>query len=305
MADTETKRFTLAGLARATHMTLDWRNWAPSSRRFEREQPPAEVLDKIIESEIIPRLMLANRPDSEGEGARARSQITRPQTFDAEAVEAFARRAIEADADSLAADIAARMDAGATHDDILLRLLGPAARRLGTLWEDDDVDFNDVTIALMKLQRIVQRINEAAPLDRGVSDSAPRVLLAPALGEQHLLGVLMVGEFFARSGWSVRCEPHKFSEHIVACVAEEHFDVVGLSASTHDTVKALAAEIRSIRSASLNPDVVIMVGGPIFNDDIQLAKRIGADATAVDGLRAVVTAEQLVHSRAGSVGAAQ
>ncbi len=304
MADADAKRFSLAGLARATHMTLDWRNWAPSWKKFERDdQPSAEVLDKLIESEIIPRLMLANRAD---DGAlRGGSEVTPLRPFDPKEIERFARLAIEADPDLVIADVEARINAGASYDDILLRFLAPAARRLGTLWEDDRVDFTDVTIGLMKLHRVVQWINDSAPADRGVGDFAPRILLAPALGEQHLLGVLMVGEFFARSGWSVRCEPHKFSEHIVRCVSEEHFDVVGLSASTHAAAETLAGEIREIRAASMNAGVVIMVGGPVFNNDRHLAKRIGADATAMDGLRAVVTAERLIHPLTSSVGAAQ
>jgi methylmalonyl-CoA mutase cobalamin-binding domain/chain len=304
MADTDTKRFSLAGLARATHMTLDWRNWAPSPRRFERsDSPPAEVLDKLIESEIIPRLMLANR-GSELKPA-PRVEITKGRPFSAEEVDRFARKAITADPELVIDDVEARLEAGASQDDILLRLLAPAARRLGQLWNEDEVDFTEVTIGLMKLHRVLQRVGQHHATDHGAGGSAPRILLAPALGEQHLLGVLMVGEFFSRSGWSVRCEPHQQAEHLIGCVAEEHFDVVGLSASTHAAAKALATEIREIRAASLNRDVIIMAGGPVFNDDIHLAKRIGADATAIDGLRAVVTAERLIHSLASSQRAPQ
>ncbi len=302
MRDTSAKTFSFASLAKATQMTLDWRNWAPSSRRFERaDQPPAEVLDKLIESEIIPRLMLANSETRKGEVIPFSTDRIRP--FGAEAVEMFARRAIEVDAEILCDEVEARLKSGMSHEDVLLRLIGPAARRLGQLWNEDDVDFTDVTIGLMKFHRVLQRINENAPLDRSAGGSSPRILLAPALGEQHLLGVLMVGEFFSRAGWNVRCEPHKTTSHLVSCVSEEHFDVVGLSASTYSAVKSLTAEIRELREASANPDISIMVGGPIFNEDIHLARRIGADATAIDGLRAVVAAEKLIQSSVRSTAA--
>ncbi|MCP2671218.1 cobalamin B12-binding domain-containing protein [Maricaulaceae bacterium EIL42A08] len=302
MTETSAKTFSFATLAKATQMTLDWRNWAPSSRRFERaDQPPAEVLDKLIESEIIPRLMLANRV---AKRANVVSMADfKPRPFSEESVDEFARRAVKVDAEILCDEVEARVRAGVSHEDLLLRLLAPAARRLGKLWEEDDMEFTDVTIGLMKLHRVVQRINEDAPLDRAASGSAPRVLLAPALGEQHLLGVLMVGEFFSRAGWNVRCEPHKTAKHLISCVSEAHFDVVGLSASTQNAVDSLSGEIRDLRAASLNPDVFVLVGGPPFNDDVTLARRIGADATAFDGLRAVVTAEKLIHSSAHQVGA--
>jgi len=299
MTQTAVKRFSLAGLARVTNLSFDWRTWTPGGKRFElgRDQPPAEVLDKLIEAEIIPRLMLANRASA---GPAEVVALAPARGFGVEDVDQFARRTIHADPDDLSDQVQGLLDGGVSHEDVLLKLLAPAARRLGQLWNEDLCDFTEVTIGLMKLHRVLQRVSDHAPADRGAGSAAPRILLAPALGEQHLLGVLMVGEFFSRSGWYVRCEPHPNSDHLVSSVSEEHFDVVGLSASTHAAAKALASEIRQIRAASLNPDVVIMVGGPVFNEDVGLARRIGADATAIDGVRAVVTAERLIHSLAVS-----
>jgi methanogenic corrinoid protein MtbC1 len=299
MTETVVKRFSLAGLARVTNLSFDWRAWAPGTRRFhqDRDQPPAEVLDKLIETEIIPRLMLANRASA---GPAQVVALAPVRSFIAEDVNKFAHRAIHADPDDLSDHVQALLDGGASHEDVLLKLVAPAARRLGQLWKEDVCDFTEVAIGLMKMHRVLQRVSDHAPADRGAGSAAPRILLAPALGEQHLLGVLMVGEFFSRSGWYVRCEPHPSADHLVSSVSEEHFDVVGLSASTHGAAKALASEIRQIRSASLNPDVIIMVGGPVFNDDVGLARRIGADATAIDGVRAVVTAERLIHRLAVS-----
>jgi methylmalonyl-CoA mutase cobalamin-binding domain/chain len=304
MTQTVVKRFSLAGLARVTNLSFDWRAWAPGTRRFhhDRDQPPAEVLDKLIETEIIPRLMLANRASS---GPAQLVALAPVRGFSADDVNTFAHRAIHADPDDLSDHVQALLDGGASHEDVLLKLVAPAARRLGQLWKEDVCDFTEVAIGLMKMHRVLQRVSDHAPADRGAGSSAPRILLAPALGEQHLLGVLMVGEFFSRSGWYVRCEPHPNADHLVSSVSEEHFDVVGLSASTNAAAKALAPEIRQIRSASINPDVIIMVGGPVFNDDVGLARRIGADATAIDGVRAVVTAERLIHRLAASEGAPQ
>jgi len=304
MAYTQTRWFNLSGLVRATHITLDWRSWLARSRRFERsDQPPAEVLHKLIESEIIPRLMLANRDAGEQMSTCVESSRSRP--FSVKDIDRFAHKTISADPEILADEIDARLEAGARHEDILLKLIAPAARRLGQLWTDDEVDFTEVTIGLMKLHRVLQRMHENAASGRRAGSKAPRILLAPALGEQHLLGVLIVGEFFSRSGWNVRCEPHKAADHLISCIAEAHFDIVGLSASTHSAAKALAREIRDLRAASVNRDIVVMVGGAPFNKDIRLARRIGADATAIDGLRAVVAAEGLIHPPVGYVGRRQ
>lgn len=302
MAGTALERMGLAGLARATQTSLDWKNWTPGARRrdVDETRPSAEVLDKLIEAEIIPRLMLTTRESADALWTAESAPAPQP-VFDAAQIDAFARKAVNGDPEVLVRDVNALLDAGASHEDVLLRLLAPAARRLGKMWDEDTCDFADVTIGLMKLHRVLERVNADAPCGMGAGGSSPRVLLSPAPGEQHVFGVVMVGEFFARSGWRVQCESLCTTAHLMDQVADQHYDVIGLSVSAEINVKEMRTAIRSIRGASCNPDIVIMVGGQVFNEDAGLAKRIGADATAADGVRAVVTAERLVHklARAG------
>lgn len=295
MAQAEFDRFGLAGLARTTQASFNWKNWRRGSKPcdLDRAGPPKEVLDKLIEAEIIPRLMLINREAAEAEGpARPAAKLA---AFDVKLIESFARRAVTGDPQELVDEVNGYLFDGASHDDVLLKLLAPAARHLGKLWEEDECDFADVTIGLMKLHRVLERINADAPCSLSSGKVSPRVLLTPAPGEQHVFGLVMVGEFFARSGWRVRCEPAPDIDHIVSAVVETHFDVVGLSASSDVKMRDLKSLIKLIRSRSQNADIIILVGGQLFNADMGLARRIGADATASDGVRAVVTAERLVH----------
>lgn len=294
MTGTALERLGLAGIVRATQISLDRRNArnGVNGCDFDEARASREVLDKLIEAEIIPRLMLVNREAAEGAAESVSSQ-TVSHSFTAEEVDHFARKAVTSDPETMVNEINALFREGVSHADVLLKLLAPAARRLGQLWDEDLCDFADVTIGLMKLHRVLQRVNADAPAGMGVGGSSPRILLAPAPGEQHIFGVVMVGEFFARSGWRVRCES-KF-DHLIPLVSEEHFDVVGYSASCTSNAKALASEIKRVRKASLNPAVFVMAGGPVFNEDVGFARRIGADATAADGVRAVVTAERMIH----------
>jgi len=302
MADTALDKIGLTGLARATQASLDWRNWAPGPKRCELDEDElsAEMLNKLIEVEIIPRLMLVSR-DTGADAAAAAEPDATARAFSAAEVDRFARRTIDHEPEALVDEINQRLIAGgASHEDVLLRLLAPAARRLGELWDDDQVDFADVTIGLMKLHRVLERINADTPCGLGAGRTAPRILLAPAPGEQHVFGVVMVGEFFAKSGWRVCCETAACDDDLVAAAAADHYDVIGLSASAEPNAKTLRAAIRKIRSVSRNRDVKILVGGQVFNGDSSLARRVGADATATDGVRAVVTAERMVHSHAHS-----
>lgn len=301
MPETTLERFGLAGLARVTQASLDWRKWPVGSRWGERDRtaPSKDALDKIIEAEIIPRLMLMHRDQSQSSFV---TDLPAPSNrFSDDEIKAFAMRAVECDAETLVERVRAFMADGVSHEDILLNLLAPAARQLGEQWEEDTRDFADVTIGLMKLHRVLDTLSADTPPDLGEGGSAPRILLAPAPGEQHLFGVVMVGEIFARCGWNVRCESAPDIQLLTEAVGATHFDVFGLSASAEIHTKDLRALVRGVKAASLNSEIAVLTGGPAFTSDAGLSKRIGADANASDGVRAVVTAERLIHrlARAG------
>lgn len=307
MAGIALQKFSLSELARATQESLDWKNWGAHTRRRDAAaSPSAEVLDKLIEAEIIPRLMLTARASTalEGQAAEAAEAEASP-SLDDERVSRFARRAIQDQPDALINEVRQLKEAGLADEDVLLKLLAPAARRLGRMWEEDVCDFADVTIGLMKLHRVLEFLNAEGPCGMTDGGDAPKILLAPAPGDQHVFGVVMVGELFARSGWRVSCETICDADTLVSAVSRDYFDVVGLSVSAEIDFKTLKALIRHLRKVSRNPDLSVMVGGHAFNEDIGLAKRIGADATAADGVRAVVTAERMVHRLARAGGALQ
>ncbi len=161
-------------------------------------------------------------------------------------------------------------------------------------------DFVEVTTGVFRLQRLVARfrIDE----DAAAPDGQHRVLLMGAPGEQHTFGVRIVEQFLRKAGWEVSIGLASTPLEIAALVASEWFDVVGLTLSSDSRLEPLAAAIRSVRDASCNPAIGVMVGGPVFLQHPELVQRVGADASAVDATTAVLLAQRLLdlaanHSR--------
>jgi methanogenic corrinoid protein MtbC1 len=65
-----------------------------------------------------------------------------------------------------------------------------------------------------------------------------------------------------------------------ADLAEAWRDIVGFSLSCDRHIEALAKAIVEAREASRNPNLLILVGGPVFINRSQLAEAIGADFCA-------------------------
>jgi methanogenic corrinoid protein MtbC1 len=237
-------------------------------------------LARLIEAEIVPRLMLAHRaPEPKGAAAEDLGRVM-PARHD---VSEFTRLLVEQDATTLSAYLDSLRARGMARETLLLQLLAPAARRLGELWEEDLADFTQVTVGLGRLQQLLWHLAAPAEETQAQADPRRRVLLTVAPGEQHTLGVFMVRDFFRRAGWVVPAgTPHTVDE-IAGMVRNEWFAVVGLSLACERHIGALRDTVRAVRRASRNGGIGVLVGGPLLLARPELALEIGADGTADDG----------------------
>jgi MerR family transcriptional regulator, light-induced transcriptional regulator len=293
----------------------DWGSIDSGSTTIDQERRPARMksnkpntnksggahkksaLDRTIEGEIIPRLMLAHGSYGYG-GAKIRADDEiLPAPF--EVVE-FARLAMMQPVNVGFAYLEALRVRGATLETLFLDLIGPAARHLGYLWKNDLCDFVDVTVGLNRLQQMVRELSPAFESETEHRSSTRRAILVPAPGEQHGLGLSMVQEFFRRSGWHVHPVTPQSVDELKSIVRRERFDVIGFSLSCEACLPALASTIQTVRKVSKNQAAGIMAGGRVFNENPELVARVGADATAIDGRQAVLRLPALLGLKATS-----
>jgi len=246
-------------------------------------------LMQILESQIIPSLLAANEftePFYSTDGART--------AFPTESeISSFAELCTGLDEEAPNLFVQGLMAEGLSSEAIFLHLLAPAARHLGYLWDEDLCDFSKVTIGLLRMQKITLRLGSDFQEKRKSAMEGMRALFAPVPGSQHTLGVLMVSEFFRREGWQVWMELGSSEEKLLAAVKKDWFQVIGLSIGTEAHVESLTDTIRSIRAASANRDVKVLIGGPFLALSPNLYKEVGADAAAGDAVSAVELAKNL------------
>lgn len=181
---------------------------------------------------------------------------------------------------------------GLTIDVVYGELLEPAAQLLGQLWDQDEVDFIDVTLGVGRLQALMSVFNLTHELS--VRPDRRRVFMLTVPGEQHGFGITMVERFLEAGGWQVTSERELPLARLAKRVEDEWFAVVGLTLSSACNLDKAAAAVAAIRARSCNRDVGVMVGGPVFSTDPHLAARIGADGTAASAPAAVVLAQRLL-----------
>ncbi len=260
-------------------------------------------LVRAIEAEIIPRLMLAHRTEPCNPVLPAQSGKSGALT---EEVAEFSRLVLAHDVTVAYSYVEALRSQGLSLETLYLDVLAPTARRLGQLWEEDLCDYTTVALGLWRLQQVLRELSPAFAGDVECGSCGRKALLASAPGEQHMLGVFMVSEFFRcivseifrREGWDVWGVPPATRDELIETVHGEWFDLVELSVSCEGRLDVLAEDIQAIRRASQNRAVVIMVGGPVFDDHPELAAVVGADAGAPSKRDVPSEAEKLLEKRA-------
>lgn len=252
----------------------------------------ARSLSTLIESEIIPRLMVAHATPA---GAPTRGFGEGPIGIGE--IADFAPLVMQVEADALLGHVEAILARGVSFETVLVDLLAPTARLLGEYWEDDRCDFVDVTMGLWRLQEVVHEISGRVPAQRPAPTDRRRALFTPMPGDQHSFGTVVIDDIFRRDGWLTDRLSEPETADLLKRAAEEWFDIIGLTVSCDCHIATLPSVIAALRNVSRNPLVCVMVGGRIFSADPDLAVHVGADGMASDAKLAPKVAGELVRER--------
>ena len=257
------------------------------------------VVGRSMELELIPRLLSHAR----AQGGTPDWPVRKNVKISPDDVARFVEASLSHDEEKCPAIVTGLIETGASLERICIDLLSPAARTLGTMWEEDEADFLEVTLGLGRMQRVVRDLGRRVAAETPMSADAGQAILCGMPDEQHSLGLAMVAEFFVADGWGVTVGPPLGADDVMHELGAHWYDVLGLSVGVHERVPRVAELIRAVRKNSLNADVAIMVGGRPFIDDPSLVTRVGADASAPDAAQGPLVARTLVQARRAAAAA--
>jgi methanogenic corrinoid protein MtbC1 len=249
-------------------------------------------LMRTIEGEIVPRLIMSRKLQA----ATALPEDTYGEPLDDIDVKEFVRLLLAHEPGIASAYVDTVRSRGTTLRAIHVDLLAPAARELGLLWEAGECDFMQVTVGLCRLHQVLRELNPVRERDACPEADGRGILLAAYPGEPHTIGLTLAADFLCRAGWRVSEESPATVADLLLLTRQNFFAVVGLLVGSAQTREELAATIRSIREQSRNRKIGVIVGGPCFVANPELAACIGADATASNGCDAAHEAERLSRS---------
>jgi len=196
--------------------------------------------------------------------------------------------------DDQAADrfiLAARRD-GVSIDVIYLGYVAGAARRLGEMWDTDELSFIDVTLASGKLYRIIRGLRHVIrPGLIETRDEWP-AMFALVPGETHTLGIEMATDLFRREGWDVDMLVGLDHETLLERADRRDYRAIVLVAHSDAMIEPLTRLALALRIS--HPSAHMVVAGHILDHHVDVEALVGADAiikdieNAIASLRAVM-----------------
>jgi len=183
------------------------------------------------------------------------------------------------------------LDEGLPLEDLYLRVLQPAMREVGRLWERNEIS-------------VAQEHYISAATQLIVSQLYPRLLDGPRNGKKllaacvapnlHEMGLRFLCDIFELRGW----DTHFYGANtptpdFVESVQKREPDVVAIGATLTCQLPAVSELIRQIRSRTGEKRPRILVGGAAFWGHEELWKEIGADGFARDALAAIELSDAL------------
>jgi methanogenic corrinoid protein MtbC1 len=173
--------------------------------------------------------------------------------------------------------IAELLNLGMGVDSIVLELIPRIARKLGDQWVSDNLSFTEVTIATGRLQKLIYSLDHLFQETRIHAPTAHSIFISASPGSHHTLGPLILSNYFTWAGWNVHNESTPTQEGIQARVANQKLTAIAISVADYDQLDQLPVLIQSIRNKSLNPAIIVLTGGSLYNSDAMSFGHIKAD----------------------------
>jgi methanogenic corrinoid protein MtbC1 len=177
-----------------------------------------------------------------------------------------------------AAALEALDDSAKGLDWFLSERLGPIAKQIGQLWNEDKVTFLEATVGATRIYTYIRyRRRPAVPVTRAAKRAATFVLVP---GDMHTLGISAATDVFRARGWDITLLVGHSHDELVAQFETSNDINFGFSAGSTGSMAALGRLVVSLTVA--RPNAHVLVSGQIAAAREDVLRLPGVDACEVD-----------------------
>ncbi len=278
---------------------VQWSRVAFTSRDVSEEyiQASLESLREVIAEEL---------PESVGEVSRTYLEAgleglvteTSEPILDGETPEGrlaheYLAAALEGNRDAAVAVILEAAEKGLPTADLLIRVLAPAQREVGSMWHRGELSIPHEHFVTATTQTAMALLAQGQQRKRS---NGKAVIVALAPGNAHTLGAQVLAHLFELEGWrALHLGEAMPAADLGVAVAAFDADLLALSIALSPQLRSAKEAVRAVRF--VKPEVKILVGGPLLGEVPGVWREVGADAGAATADQALIAAAELVGVR--------
>jgi methanogenic corrinoid protein MtbC1 len=251
-------------------------------------------LNKTIESEIIPRLLMGHKLESANQVIDSQSsniEVKQTEIID------FCQTLLDGPIADCFTFIDRMQKSGHSLVSLYMNLIPASTRRLQMLWETDENSFTEVTLALGRAQNLIHQLSPAFMSQGKLSEFQGNALLINAPGSQHTLGILIMGEFFKLNGWNTSVEIETTSADLKDRIRLQSYDLLAISISCEDQWGTMETLLNEVKNVSKNKGILTMAGGPLFDFKPELIQECSADICELTAEEAIKKVSYLMAQK--------
>jgi methanogenic corrinoid protein MtbC1/CheY-like chemotaxis protein len=179
---------------------------------------------------------------------------------------------------------------GLTVTELFRSVLEPAQRRLGELWQTNQISVAREHLGTGVTEAVMADLVAAAPR---ASRRGMLVLVACVEGEMHDIGARMLADLLELDGFSVLFLGADVpTDSLLAIIGEESAEILVLSATMVDRLTQLAVTVARVRQM-YSAGVRIFVGGQVMDSAPQAVHALAVDLATRDALETLSAVRRL------------
>jgi MerR family transcriptional regulator, light-induced transcriptional regulator len=235
---------------------------ADLERRGQQLSPTAL---RVLAREVILRICRTEPPDL--------PVAVRPSTSE---IDALCDALLSSDEQAGAEMVRAARLGGMTADVLYHGYIAEATRRLGQRWDRDEATSAEVILGAGRIYAILRELRVVFLADHLVAPPGAAAVIASIPGDVHGIGATIAADALRRKGWDITLFLGLGHSALVEEIAARKPTMVALSLAQSGLTFASARLIVALRVRC--PQVWVLVGGPVVNEDPEMARLVDADA---------------------------
>lgn len=175
-------------------------------------------------------------------------------------------------------------------EDIYIHIFARSQYEIGQLWQKNKISVAQEHYATAVTQSLMSNLYAKIV---SFKPGGNTLVAVGTSGELHEIGIRMVADFFEMRGWnSVFFGSNTPSESVIHFIERNDVDLLAIGATLPPHLVEMQRLVDLVRQT--RPNLPIIVGGKAISGNIDLAKKLGADATAFSAKDAVRKGEEIV-----------